>query len=203
MSFVDSLDRLTKIFQRFPGIGPRQAGRFVQFLLRSSPTLRRELIEAVKELGGSVRECPECMRFHADNEKTCGICADSGRDRSALAVVATDSDLAALERSGNFRGRYFVLGGTISLATEKNPHLRTKQLLASLPDRAAKGLEEIILAFPANPEGDATADAVRASLSAYQGEALIITTLGRGLSTGSELEYADPDTIKSALDSRR
>ena len=91
MSFVDSLDRLTKIFQRFPGIGPRQAGRFVQFLLRSSPTLRRELIEAVKELGGSVRECPECMRFHADNEKTCGICADSGRDRSALAVVATDS----------------------------------------------------------------------------------------------------------------
>ena len=95
-----------------------------------------------------------------------------------------------------------MLGGTISLASEKTNGLRIKQLLEGLPERIESGLKEIILAFPVNPEGDATTTRVREEISKlYQG--VKITTLGRGLSTGSELEYADPETIKSALDSRR
>ncbi len=201
---MDSLERLTSLFQKFPGIGPRQAQRFVQFLLRSSPSVRKELVEAVQSLGGSVRQCPQCMRFSSSDAKLCSMCSNPQRDPKFLAVVASDADIAALERGGTYRGFYFVLGGTISLASEKTNNLRIKQLLDSFPARIKSGLQEIILAFPANPEGDATAIQVREQLlKNHQGDALMVTALGRGLSTGSELEYADPETIKSALESRR
>ncbi len=204
---MDAIERLTSLFERFPGIGPRQAQRFVQFLLRSSPALRSELVDALQSLGNGVHQCSECMRFHAGAEKLCSICSNPERNAELLAVVASDADLAALEYSHNFRGNYFVLGGTISLASEKTSNLRVKQLLTSIPSRLKKGLKEIILAFPANPEGDATAIKVREELLKYGGptsvNSLTITALGRGLSTGSELEYADPETIKSALESRK
>ena len=199
---MDPIDRLGDMFGRFPGIGPRQAQRFVQFLLRSSSAMRRELADAVERLGDSVHQCSECMRFHTGNKKICSLCSNPQRDVSFLAVVASDADLAALEKSGTYRGRHFVLGGTISLASEKISGLRIKQLLTSLPVRAKTGLKEIILAFPANPQGDATPIRVREELVAANKD-IKITALGRGLSTGSELEYADPETIKSALESRR
>lgn len=199
---MDSIDRLTKLFEQFPGIGPRQASRFVQYLLRSSPAMRRELAKAIEDLAGSVRQCPSCYRFAVQRGKLCDICANPERDRSTLAVVASDADLAALERSGTFRGLYFVFGGTISLATDDLKTVRLRQLLDTVADRSQESLEEIILAFPANPEGDATADRVRSDL--LQAALHIkITSLGRGLSTGSELEYADSETLKSALESRR
>ena len=198
----DPIERLTSLFEKFPGIGPRQAGRFVQFLLRSSSSARREMGEAIAALGGSVHQCAECMRFFAGEGKVCNICASLQRDVSYLAVVASDADLFALERSGTYRGLYFVLGGTISLASEKTSGLRVKQLLDSISGRIEKGLQEIVLAFPANPEGDATAIRVREEIIAATPD-MKVTALGRGLSTGSELEYADPETIKSALESRR
>ncbi len=194
---MDPIDRLSQLFERFPGIGPRQAQRFVQYLLRSSPTLRKELADSVRTLSSAIHQCPSCMRYHAAENATCGICADSGRDTSLLAVIANDADLLALERSNTFRGRYFVLGGLIHLASDKTGALRLRELKA-----AAKRpeLDEIVLAFPANPEGDATATIVREELS---NTGLRITMLGRGLSTGSELEYADPETLKTALDNRK
>lgn len=197
----DSIERLTAIFQRFPGIGPRQAGRFVHFLLRSSPSVLRELTDAIRELGSSVKQCIQCFRFSASASKICNICSNPERDETLLAVVATDADFAALERSGTYRGLYFVLGGTISLASETMSGLRLKQLLESLPQSIKDGLSEVILAFPANPEGDATAIRVREKL--VRGlPSVKVTTLGRGLSTGSELEYADAETLKSAFENR-
>lgn len=200
---MDTIERLTSLFQRFPGIGPRQAQRFVQFLLRGSPSVRRELVELLQSLGGSVKQCAECMRFSSSSGKTCSMCSNPERNHALLAVVAADADIEALERGGTYRGFYFVLGGTISLASEKTNNLRTKQLLDSLPARIQAGLQEIILAFPANPEGDATAVQVREKLMEVVSPSITITALGRGLSTGSELEYADPETIKNALESRR
>lgn len=201
---MDALEKLVELFQRFPGIGPRQAARFVQFLLRSSPTYRRELLDAIQSLTKTVHQCPVCMRYHADKESTCVLCSSTSRDSSLLAIVATDTDLDALERSSTFRGNYFVLGGTISLASEKANNLRLRELLGSLISRTKKGLKEVIIAFPANPEGDFTALHVREELTQYANEhAFTISTLGRGLSTGSELEYADPDTIRAALASRK
>ena len=200
----DPIERLSALFERFPGIGPRQAQRFVQFLLRSSPAIRREFITSVQELGSSVHQCPECMRFSSGEKGLCSICSNKERDFSLLAVVASDADLLALERSHTYRGRYFVLGGLLSLASEKTNGLRIKELSGSVPKRTKVGLKEIILAFPANPEGDATAIRVREEIAPVAKENVIkVSTLGRGLSTGSELEYADPDTLKSALDNRK
>ncbi len=198
---MDAIERLISLFERFPGIGPRQAQRFVQFLLRSSPAVRRELVDAVQNLGGSVHQCAQCMRYFSGKEKMCGICSNAERDAQYLAVVANDADLAALEHSGTYRGHYFVLGGTIHLGNEKTNGLRITQLLKSIPER--KELKEIILAFPANPEGDATAARLREEMFGLRNQTLKITTLGRGLSTGSELEYADADTLRSALDNRK
>lgn len=200
---MDPIERLSMLFEKFPGIGPRQAHRFVQFLLRSSSATRKELSDAVRDLSGSVHQCPSCMRFHTATKGECSICANPSRDLSALAIVSTDQDIAALERSGTYKGFYFVIGGTISLASEKKGALREKQLLESLGNRIKKGLKEVILALPASPEGDFTALHIKGSLIPYAEEhKLKITTLGRGLSTGSELEYADSDTIKSALENR-
>jgi recombination protein RecR len=197
---MDPIERLTSLFEKFPGIGPRQAQRFVQFLLRASPAVRRDMIDSIQSLGGSVHQCKECMRFFSGDGAVCGICANPARDKSSLAVVANDSDLLALEHSGTYRGMYFVLGGTVSLTNEKTNGLRLKQLLAALPKRSE--VKEVILAFPANPEGDATGVRVREEiLSKFP--TMKVTSLGRGLSTGSELEYADPETIKSAFESRR
>jgi recombination protein RecR len=200
---ADPIQQLSELFEKFPGIGPRQAQRFVQYLLRSSPSLRRELIETVRDLGSSVHQCPECMRFSSGERGLCSICGNPQRE-PLLAVVASDADLMALERSHTYRGKYFVVGGLISLASEKITGLRIKELLASIPKRSEAGLSEIILAFPANPEGDATAIRIREELMGpAQVSGIKLSTLGRGLSTGSELEYADPDTLRNALDNRR
>ena len=199
---MDPLEKLTAVFQKFPGIGPRQAGRFVQFLLRSSPALRRELAAGINELGSDVHQCPMCLRYHTGKKGACAICADSGRDSSLLAIVASDVDLVALERSHTYHGHYFVLGGLLLLSSERVNGLHIKELLSSLPKRVEKGLKEIILAFPANPEGDSTAIRVREELQSAEG-GIRVSMLGRGLSTGSELEYADPDTLKSALANRK
>lgn len=199
---MDPIEKLVAHFEEFPGIGPRQAARFVQYLLRSAPAARRELSDAIRELSGSVHQCPECMRYHSGDKKVCATCADKVRDRGVLAIVASDTDRAALEQSGTYRGMYFVLGGTVSLATERASGLRIKQLLDSLPARIEGGLTEIVLAFPANPEGDATADRLREELGRAAPD-VHVTALGRGLSTGSELEYADPETLKSALENRK
>jgi recombination protein RecR len=142
------------------------------------------------------------MRYHSGKAKVCSICSSEKRDAAYLAVVASDADLSALERSDTYKGLYFVLGGTISLASEKTSGLRLEKLLALVSSRSNGSLKEVILAFPANPEGDATAVRVHEEIAAAAPE-LRITSLGRGLSTGSELEYADPETIKSAFDSRK
>lgn len=195
----DPIDRLAEIFEKFPGIGPRQAQRFVHFILRSSPSLRRDLIESVRDLSATVHQCPECMR-HSSAKGMCVMCSDTHRDSTLLAVVASDADLLALERSRTYRGMYFVLGGMISLASDKVSGLRLPELNARVIKKKEKGLNEVILAFPANPEGDATTIRVAEELAS---SGVKVTKLGRGLSTGSELEYADPDTLKSALDNRK
>jgi recombination protein RecR len=202
---MDPIERLAALFEKFPGIGPRQAGRFVRYLLRVTSSTRRELADSIQKLGSTVRECPGCMRFHSGKSKQCSICADTARDGTTLAVVASDTDLEALEKSGTYKGRYFVLGGTVSLASDKPNGLHIKELLAHINDIRSRyaDFKEIILAFPANPEGDATASLVRDEVNDFVSRSSVkITTLGRGLSTGSELEYADPETIKGALENR-
>lgn len=119
-------------------------------------------------------------------------------------VVEKDTDFESVRRSGSYTGRYFILGGTIPVL-EKNPasKIRIRELIARVESGASEGLSEIILALSANPEGDFTRDYVARTLEPIaQKLGIIITTLGRGLSTGTELEYSDSDTLKHALKNR-
>jgi len=216
---VDTFNKLTELFRSFPGIGPRQAKRFVYFLLSREPELTEKLSELASALKKDIVQCRECFRFFQKKSAAlCPICADPNRDTGELMVVAKDTDLEAMEKSGTYHGRYFVLGGTMALIERKNgDKLRLKELLSFVESQTiraqtirasdsrnfresdARKLREVILALSANPDGEHTADELRRLLSPCK---IKITTLGRGLSTGSELEYADKETLKSALRNR-
>lgn len=195
---MNPIDRLTEIFERFPGIGPRQARRFVQYLLVSSNTTRQDLAELIRRLGTETSQCKRCYRWSVGKAPTCEICANPSRDAGTLFVVEKDADIEPVERSG-YKGLYFVLGGTIPLATEEvQKYVRERELLKRTSDDAAT-LKEIILGLSATTEGDHTREMLAERLRSSN---LTISALGRGLSTGTELEYADPDTITQALGNR-
>ena len=199
---MDTIERLTAIFEKFPGIGPRQAGRFVHYLLRSSSAFRADLSKSIEMLSGNVKQCAECCRFHDGSKPVCGRCSAVTRDRTLLMIVATDADANAIERTHIYNGAYFILGGTVSLGNERNSRIRESDLAKRVEGHSDE-LREIIFAFPANVEGDTTASRVHELLRPLiKDTQIFVSTLGRGLSTGAELEYADPDTIKNALKSR-
>lgn len=199
---MNDIDKLTEYFREFPGIGPRQAKRFVYFLLRKNEQYVRELATLIPQVRRNVSVCQDCFKYFTKNNNlnVCDICFQN-RDHSQLMVVARDTDLEAIEKSDGFHGYYFVLGGQLPiLESEAQKFIRFKELIALIEKKKEKGLAEIILALSANPDGDNTANFLRNELASYN---LKISTLGRGLSTGSELEYADKDTIKNALENRR
>lgn len=196
---MNSIETLAEIFSHFPGIGPRQAKRFVYYLLSRDKGTIATFINAVEQLKKETQQCSECQRYYAKNgssKNVCKICADEGRDSSQLMIVPRDADFEAVEKSGSYRGRYFVLGGSLPIL-EKEPEKRIRIKNLELRITREKGkLKEVILAMNANAEGENTADFLKERLANSD---LKISELGRGLSTGSELEYADPETIKSAL----
>ncbi len=205
---MDSIERLTQLFENFPGIGPRQARRFVHYLLSERPAARSELAQAIRDLGQQTAQCKECYRWFVKSEGSehglCNICSAPGRDRSTLFVVEKDADIENIERTG-FKGLYFCLGGTIPLASEETPkYVRVHELIARIDrDGSAAHLKEVILGLSATTEGDHTRLLIQEKiLPMGEGFKFKVSSLGRGLSTGSELEYADPDTIASALQTR-
>jgi recombination protein RecR len=194
---MSPIDKLSQLFEKFPGIGPRQARRFVQYLLIVPPALRQEFAEQVRALGTQTAQCKKCYRwFTKENKNTeCPVCVDTHRERSLLFVVEKDADIDNVERS-NYKGLYFVLGGIIPLAAEEpEKHIRLRELIKRAETEKPT---EIILGLSATTEGDHTREILAEKLRGLSK----ISSLGRGLSTGSELEYADPDTIASALSSR-
>ncbi|MDP2593665.1 MAG: toprim domain-containing protein [bacterium] len=206
---MNCIEKLTEIFRRFPGIGPRQARRFVHYLLTEGESARENLILTVAELKSSALQCSSCFRFFTKtgrDSRTCALCLDSTRAGSSLMVVAKDVDLESVEKSRTYDGHYFVLGNTISF-TDKEPekNVRMAELTARINKEVKQGkLKEIILAMSLNPEGEHTAEIIRKAISPLLQDANVkISTLGRGLSTGTELEYSDAETIKNALQNRK
>lgn len=198
---MDHIDELARAFSKFPGIGPRQSKRFVFHLLASPAAERDKLAELVKALGANVRQCPECLRFYTSASAViCNYCADGKRDDSLLMLVEKDQDLAAVERAGTYKGRYFVLGGVLTLSGKGA--IRERELLRAIEKRLKNGLKEVVLALSATSEGEHTADHVRQLLAPYRDQ-LKISVLGRGLATGSELEYSDAETLRAALTNRK
>ena len=195
-----NVDRLIESFLKFPGIGPRQAKRFVYFLAGESKAYVDNLAKLILEVKSGMKQCESCYRYFESKNieiDLCPVCSGASRDSSVIMVVEKDVDLENIERTGNFRGKYFVLGGLLSLAGNGIAEVRLKQLF----DKVKKGKPaEIILATSATVEGENTNLYIERILEPLK---VKITRLGRGLSTGAELEYSDSDTIENALKNRQ
>jgi recombination protein RecR len=191
-----ALEGLIEALRRLPGVGQKSAQRMAFHLLQHDREGADRLARALQHAVTSMRHCRRCHTF--TEAEVCSTCSDAGRDARLLCVVETPADQAALERSGSYRGQYFVLMGRLSPLDGIGVHaLEARELL----DRAADGVvEEVILATGFTAEGEATAHALGEALRA---RGLRVTRLARGVPAGSELEYVDLGTIAHALVDRR
>jgi len=196
MSDSSSLDGLVEALRRLPGVGVKSASRMAYHLLQHDREGAQLLSRVLQQATTTVRHCERCNTF--TEAPVCNLCLDGRRDASKLCVVETPADQAALERTGAFRGYYFVLMGKLSPLDGIGP----RELgLAQLFDRALDGqVSEVILATNFTAEGEATAHVIGEAL---RQRGLTVTRLARGVPAGSELEYVDLGTIAHALVDRR
>lgn len=204
---MSSIEKLSELIARLPGIGPRQARRIVQFLLRSNQQFLDDLAREISSLRQTSAECSFCYRFFTPHtsEKLCGTCLSPNREQDKLMILEKDVDLENIERSDAYHGRYFVLGGVVSLLEKKGEQaVRDRELVETIKAHQKEyPLKEVVLALSATPAGEETVLHVTEVLEPLAKEfGFTISRLGKGISTGSELEYVDPDTIKNALERR-
>lgn len=190
------IEALIDLMARLPGLGPRSARRAVLALLKKREGLMAPLAQALAGVALSARDCTICG--NVSTAEICPICADSARATGEICVVEDLADLWAMERSRAFKGRYHVLGGTLSALDGLGPdELR----IPALADRiAAEGVGEVILALNATVEGQTTAHCLAEALA---DQPVRITTLARGVPVGGELDFLDDGTIGAALKARR
>jgi recombination protein RecR len=190
------IERLVAALKRLPGIGEKSATRLAFFLLGAPDALTEELSTAIARLKQEIVLCEEC--FDLTDESPCAICRDPRRDGSLLCVVEEPADLAAIDRSGRFSGRYHVLGGTLSPIDGVGPgDLR----IAELEERVRRGgVAEVVLATNPNAEGDATAHYISERLRPL---GVKLSRIAYGMPLGGDLEYADHVTIGLSVANRR
>jgi recombination protein RecR len=194
--YPEPVARLIDALQRLPGIGPKTAQRLTFFLLKRPAEEVRELSEALVAVKDRIVYCKTC--FNVTDQDPCRICADPARDGRLLCVVEEPNDLLAMERTGEFHGRYHVLLGALSPLDGIGPdEIKVRELLARVE---ANHIREIILATNPNVEGDATALYLSKLLRPL---GLRVTRIARGLPVGGDLEYADEVTLSRALEGRR
>ena len=196
MSTTNSLDALIQALRRLPGVGVKSAARMAFHLLQHDRAGAQLLSQALAQAADHVHHCTRCHTF--TEAEVCEVCLDPERDATRLCVVETPADQSALERTGAFKGLYFVLMGRLSPLDGIGP----KEIgLHKLMERATNGVvQEVILATNFNAEGEATAHVVSEALKS---RGLHVTRLARGVPVGSELEYVDLGTIAHALVDRR
>ncbi len=192
MRYPNSIQKLINEFIKLPSVGPKTAERYVFYLLNQPQENILALSQAVKNLKRGIKICCRCLAV--SNVNPCEICSSSLRDKDLLCVVANTRDMIAIEETGQYKGFYHILGGVLnSLEDIKPENLTIKQLLSRLKEETIK---EVILALSPNMEGETTAMYLEKVLKPYK---IKTTRLARGLSSGSELEYADGLTISNAL----
>lgn len=196
MADSSSLDALIQALRRLPGVGVKSASRMAFHLLQHDRDGTQVLARALQQAASTVRHCERCNTF--TEAPICNVCLDERRDGTKLCVIETPADQAALERTGAFRGYYFVLMGRLSPLDGIGP---LDIGLQKLFDRALDGtVTEVILATNFTAEGEATAHVIGETLKQ---RGLTVTRLARGVPAGSELEYVDLGTIAHALVDRR
>jgi recombination protein RecR len=203
---MNPIDRLTEHFKEFPGIGERQAKRFVYFLLHKNPGYVKELGDKILDLKNTIHQCPSCfLFFQSKQDQLCDVCSNIKTDKTSLLIVEKDADYENIKRSKNYNGMYFILGGLVPIVNKDTPnYVRIKELTHNIENQSKQnGLKEVIIALSLNPQGEHTDMYLREILSPLRNNYNFnIVSLGRGLSTGTELEYSDSETIKNALRNR-
>jgi recombination protein RecR len=194
--YPKSIENLIAEFSKLPGIGPRTAARFAFSLLRKPESDLKLLGDAIVKLKEETKICKNC--FNISEENLCEFCSNVKRDRSIVCVVEEAIKIPAIENTKRFSGLYHVLGGVIKPNEGISPNdLNIEELIERIKNN---GIKEIIIATNPNTEGETTALYLVKTLKPYN---IKITRLARGMSTGSDLEYADEMTISSALAGRR
>jgi recombination protein RecR len=192
------IERLTGELSRLPGIGQKTALRLVHHLLKGSRDDAHRLARALVEVADTIRPCRECGNF--SEHELCEVCANPRRDRSLLCVVEEAYEVGAIERTGQYRGIFHVLGGRLSPLDGIGPEeLSIAPLLARLSDSGGE-IREVIVATNASVEGEATAVYLEGQIRALGPR---VTRLARGIPVGSDLEYVDGSTIAQAIAGRR
>ena len=192
----EPIQRLVKALRRLPGVGEKTATRLAYFLLAAPEAVAGELGQAILRLRQDVLLCEEC--FNLCSRSPCEICRDAARDNRIVCVVEEPADLASIESTGSFRGRYHVLGGTIAPLDGVGPESLRVDALVERIERG--GIDEVILATNPNPEGEATALYVAERVAHY---GVPVTRIGYGMPIGGDLEYVDPVTVRKSLENRR
>ena len=193
---MSAIEGLIGEFGRLPGIGRKTAQRLTYHLLKGRPEDASRLSAAIDRVVAEVRPCGDCGNL--SSEAPCEYCRNSRRDAAQICVVEEASDIAAIEASGRFRGRYHVLGGHLSPLDGVGPD---ELNIAQLVQRLAEGITELIIATNPSVEGEATAAYLHRAVAQFPG--LRVTRLARGLPVGGDLEYADGVTIAEAFSGRR
>jgi len=197
--FPPSIKKLIDLFSKFPTVGPRTAARFVFYLLKLSKEEIENLTGAISDLKSAIKICPLCFNPFQSEGELCQICANPSRDKSLLCIIEKETDLLVIEKTKKYNGLYFILGGTVSRLKKADiEKLRTKELEEMVKNHPE--IKEIIIAVNPTTEGESTALYLERLLKPL---AKKITRLGRGLPVGGELEYADEETLGSALEGRK
>ena len=192
---VSDIEHLIAMMAKLPGLGPRSARRAVLHMIRKRALVLTPLAESIGRVAETARECLNCGNVGTSD--ICGICADETRANGEICVVEDVSELWAMERSGVFKGRYHVLGGTLSALDAVRPEdLRIPRLVDRV---AAEAVHEVILALNATIDGQTTAHYIADQL----GGRVRLTSLAQGVPVGGELDYLDDGTISAAMMARK
>lgn len=199
MRIPEAIKKFVDIFSRLPGIGPRQAVRLAFYFIHEGIAFNIEASKVIADLK-NIKICRNCFYIHENQSGLCDICSDTKRNYKLIAIVEKETDLLSIENTGKFNGRYLILGDLRkSGILETDQKLRIQSLKAWINDIMGGKAEEIIIAVNPTTYGDLNASIIGKEL---QGSAGKITKLGRGIPTGGEIEFADEDTLKSALERR-
>ncbi|UCH76103.1 MAG: recombination protein RecR [Rhodospirillales bacterium] len=193
---MNEIERLIALLARLPGLGPRSARRAALALIKRRESLMEPLAKALQDAAANIRNCSVCGNL--DTADPCHICTDARRDATLLCVVEEVADLWALERTGAYKGRYHVLGGTLSAIDGVGPDdLRIPALVERV---SAAGIDEVVLATNLTVDGQTTAHYITERLAPTGAR---VTLLAHGVPVGGELDYLDDGTLTAALRARR
>lgn len=202
------IDKLAEYFSKLPGIGSRQSRRFAHFVLSRDKQFVDDFSKLLVSAKAQTSKCDSCYHFYfltnTNTNRTCERCSNPNTNKEILMVVEKDVDLENVQKTGVFDGNFFVLGGSVPILDKKpRSRIRTHELFELIKKRIQDGLKEVIVAFSLTPEGENTVIHVMNILEPLTSTGSIkVSTLGKGFSTGTELEYSDSETLKNALKNR-